>query len=168
DDARGVGGKRAGIFSVPTSVNRPRKPGGERASELLEAGGSEREEARPVIGARERDDSRTAGGQQGGTESNLDGVLPRHAEHCNASVFSQASAQLGRHICLCEVTERVDAPAGLGADGSQDLGAPMTERGHAEAPRKIDVALPLCVDDAAAPSLPPAHGPNLFSVSSAT
>ena len=146
----------------------PGSHGRERAPELLEPRGRKREQAGPVVGARESDDSRSAGHQQRRPKGDLDRVLPGDAEHDLAPPAAETLAQLGRHVRLGEVSERVHAAIRLCPNRGLDLGAPMAECGDAEASGEVDVAASVGVDDAAALCLRPDHGRSLFSVSIAT
>ena len=84
------------------------------------------------------------------------------------ALAAEPLAQLGRHVRLGEVSERVHAAIRLCPDRGLDLGTPMAECGDAEASGEVDVAASVGVDDAAALCLRPDHGRSLFSVSSAT
>ena len=168
DDTRRVGGKRTGIRSVRAAMHRPGQPGRERAPEPLESCGREGEQAGPVVGAREGDDSRAAGDEQRCSQGDFNRVFSGDAEHDLVAFTAEPRAQICRHVCLGEVAERVHAAIRLSPDRSLDLGTSVAERGDAEASGKIDVASPVGVGDAAALCLRPDHGRSLFSVSSAT
>src|SRR6266508_5509483 len=62
------------------SVNRPRQPRCERLAKALEPGRCEREQARAVVRAVERDDARLAGRKQRRAQRDLDRVLTGDAE----------------------------------------------------------------------------------------
>ena len=121
-----------------------------------------------MVRASEGDDSRAAGHEQRRPQGDLDRVLPGDAEHDLTPFAGESRAQLRSHVRLGEVAERVHAAIRLGTNGRLDLGAPMTECGHPEASREVDVAAPVGVDDAAALCLRPDHGRSLLSVSIAT
>ena len=168
DDAGRVGGESARILSVRAAVDRPGQPRRERAPELLEARGREGEQAGPMVGTRESDDSGAAGDEQRRPQRDFDRVLSGDAEHDFAAVAAEPRTQLGRHVCLGEVAERVHAAIGLRPNRSLDLGTSVAEHGDAEASGEVDVAASVRIEDAAALCLCPDHGRSLFSVSSAT
>jgi hypothetical protein len=86
-----------------------------------------------MVGAREGDDARATGHEERRSESNLDRVLSRDAEHDLAAVVAEPRAQLRGHVRFGEIAERVHAAIRLSPDRSLDLGISVAERGDAEA-----------------------------------
>jgi len=80
DHACGVFGQRAWILPVRIPVHRPGQPYIERLAELLESRRREREQARAVVRALERDDSGLPRCEQRRAQCDLDGIRTGDAE----------------------------------------------------------------------------------------
>ena len=157
DRAPRIGRERPGVVAVREPVHRPRKPGGERVAEAREPGRGEREKARPVVRALERDDSGPSRHEEGRAKRDLHRVLARDAEDrcATGERRAQSCAQLGGDIGLGEVAERVHAASRLTRDRRAHLGIAVAEGGHPESAGEVEERAAVRVDHAAAARLYP-------------
>ena len=97
-----------------------------------------------MVGALEREDPRLAGREQRRAERDLDRILAGDRELGGPG---QPAPQLGRHLGLGQIAERVYDP--LLPPGLEDSGIAMSERSDPEAAGEVKVLAPVAVDDAA-------------------